>query len=189
MNVLNRLIILLLIFLAGSSLSLNAKKVKADSSILVVKKILKSSKKNSSLYRIGENIDLNVMSSGLWNEAENDTLFMFLIFDWTYHVCVYTKDYCFGFNDWHEKGIRTTIYSNKNIIDHSFEKIKQWDKQLFRSWKEWPKGALEVSLETVYRIMRKGKNKYEYSEYTYYDHSKPSDIIFIGPWIKDYYCK
>ncbi|MBR6198578.1 MAG: hypothetical protein IKQ72_13400 [Bacteroidaceae bacterium] len=191
MNVLNRLIILLLIFLAGSTLSLNAKKVKADSPILVVKKILKSSKKNSSLYRIGENIDLNVMSTGLWNEAENDTLFMFINSDWCDFVSIHTKDIFFEFHDWHEKGIRTCVSSYKFKIDYSFEKIKTWDKKMFESWKEYPKGSYDVALITAYRIIRKSQNKYEYSCYTYYDHTSIADIINSGPIIriKDYYYK
>ena len=59
------------------------------------KNLNKSSKKNSSLYRIGENIDLNVMSTGLWNEAENDTLFMFINSDWCDFVSIHTKDIFF----------------------------------------------------------------------------------------------
>lgn len=187
-----RLICIKMIFiliLMLSSHNANAKKIKADSFLSVIKMILVEDTKGTSLYNIGENIDLNVLSTNLWDETTNDTIFMFIYFDWNYHVCIYTKENKYDFNDWHDKGIRTTIYSNENVVDYVFEKIKVWDKHLFKSWKKWPKGALEVSLDTVYRIIRKGKNRFEYSYFTYYDHESVSDIINTRPRtiMMDYY--
>lgn len=181
----------IILILMLSSHNANAKKIKADSFLSVVKKILVEHKKGSSLYSIGENIDLNISSTNLWNEATNDTLFMFITCSHDCFVSIYTKEYTYCFHNWDNKGIRTAIYSNENVVDYAFERIKVWDKRLFKSWRQWPKGAMDVSLVTVYRILRKGKNRFEYSYFTYYDHTSISDIIRTRPKtiIIDYYYK
>lgn len=179
----------IILILMLSSHNANAKKIKADNFLSVVKKILVEHKKGASLYNIGENIDLNISSTNLWDETTNDTIFMFIYYNWGNQVRIYTKENDYNFNDWHDKGIRTTIYSNENVVDYEYERIKVWDKRLFKSWRQWPKGAVEVSLDTVYRIIRKGKNRFEYSCFTYYGHTSLSDMIRTGPKTKimDYY--